>query len=71
MVEYRALQLNTVMEVVTGAFGGTVDKPASASKARRKRKRANDGQKPDVAARFAALGLPVATVGGDGKPLTR
>ena len=71
VVEYRALQLNTVMEVVAGALGGTVDKPTTAKRPKRARKRSKDRQKPDAAAQFAALGLPVATVGGDGPAPTR
>ena len=70
VVEYRALQLNTVMDVVAGALGGTVDKPAAASRHRHGRQRKRS-EKPDPAAQFAAIGLPVTTVGGDGSAPTR
>jgi hypothetical protein len=73
VVEYRALQLNTVMEVVAGALGGSVDKPATADRRvrPRQRKRGKPSEKPDAAAQFAALGLPVASVRGDGSAPAR
>jgi hypothetical protein len=73
VVEYRALQLNTVMEVVAGALGGSVNKPATADRPARPRHRqpGKSSGKPDAATQFAALGLPVASVRGDGSAPAR
>ena len=63
VVEYRALQLGTVMEVVAGALGGTVDKP-TAKRPKRALKASEGIAGTDAAADSLRLGLPVATVGG-------
>lgn len=67
VVEYRAFQMNTILEVVSSAMGGTVDKPASAVRKRKKQKRAKSKPKPpDLMARFSGAGIGVSTMGGDG-----
>lgn len=60
--EYRALQMNTIMEAVAGALGGTVEKPA---RVRRKGKKpparpSKGDSKPSAASQFAALGMDVS-----------
>lgn len=56
VAEYRALQLNTVVELVAGALGGKVDK-----KAARKRNRSQKADRPGSTAadKFAAIGVQV------------
>lgn len=58
VAEYRALQLDIVLQLVTGALGGKVKKrPHRQGKAAKP-------SKPSVDAAFAALGFPVDTVTG-------
>jgi hypothetical protein len=67
VVAYKAEQANLVLQAVSSALGGKVKRPAQ-SRAAEKPERTEApsqaaGAKPvDVAARLAALGLPVDTV---------
>jgi len=62
MAEYRALQINTLGEIVSSAFGGSVESPTtSRARAPARRRRGKRKPQPDLAARFAAAGIPVST----------
>jgi hypothetical protein len=67
VVAYKAEQANLVMQVVSSALGGKVKRPPRSRAAepteRTEAPQQATGAKPvDVAARLAALGLPVDTV---------
>jgi len=65
VVEYRSMQLNTIMEIVTSAIGGTVESKAKTTG--RKKHKSKSSKKPaekrDAASQFAALGFPVSIQG--------
>lgn len=64
VVEYRSFQMNTIIEVVSGALGGSVESKAAVTGRKRQKKPATKKSKEsDTAAKFAALGIPVSTQG--------
>jgi hypothetical protein len=66
VVSYKAEQANLIMQVVTGALGGKVKKPASSRTREQPQEntqpKTSSAKKVDVADRLSALGLPVDNV---------